>query len=113
MWSLRTIVVATDFSEAAQAACERAAELAAVVGGTLHVVHVCELPMFGFEGPLLFDYFEALEEAARAKLEAFAAERKRSGQEVAIMLLRGTPWERILAAAGELGADVIVMGTRA
>jgi nucleotide-binding universal stress UspA family protein len=113
MWSLRTIVAATDFSEASETACEHAAALAAAVGASLHVLHVCELPVYGFEGPFGFDYFDTLERAARQRLDSFVAERRRAGQEVTLVMRRGTPWEHILAAADELRADVIVMGTRA
>lgn len=58
-----------------------------------------------------------LREKAQQRLENFCveeleAEDKLNAEDVNVLIKEGNPWKRILQAAEELKADVIVMGTR-
>ncbi len=108
MVEIRNILVPTDFSEAAGGALAYAVGLAAKLGSSVLLVHAWQLSAYaspsselakGMEGDLARD----LEGAAKAHL----------GGSVKITrhLRLGVPYVEIVAAAKELRADLIVMGT--
>jgi nucleotide-binding universal stress UspA family protein len=107
----KTIIWATDGSEAAARALETALGLRAESGGKLVVVHADER-LGGRAGgaPVLAD-----EEDVRARLSAEVAELKESGTDATLRVVHGTnidPADLIAGVAEEVGADVIVVGTR-
>lgn len=112
--SVPRILVATDFSETAAVALDWGAELAAQQGARLELVHALTLPPSVAEyvpqaGP---DLTFELQKAARLKLEETAASVRDRLPELDTLLVQGTPSRVILDRAEEVGAEVIVLGTR-
>jgi nucleotide-binding universal stress UspA family protein len=105
------ILLATDGSEHARRAARAAVELARKTGSELHVVHV------GPAIPSVFAYTELdparIEEEARKKLAEEVRSIEESGGAVAEgHVLLGTPAESIVSLAEEIGAGLIVVGSR-
>ena len=91
---IRHVMLATDFSPAADAAAEVARGLATEVKARLHIVHVVP--------PLTDPAYEA---------ERLEREVARLGVPAEIALLRGRAAAELLAYAREQGIDVIVIGS--
>jgi nucleotide-binding universal stress UspA family protein len=111
------ILLATDGSEEAELAALRAVELADATDSELHVVHVGVVPSFlvsypgtlGYEGKL----YEQIQEDSRELLRKQSWRVQAAGGIVAGAHLRmGAVALEIVALAEELGADLIVMGSR-
>jgi nucleotide-binding universal stress UspA family protein len=111
------ILLATDGSEEAELAALRAVELADATESELHVVHVGVVPSFlvsypgtlGYEGKL----YEQVQVRSRELLRKQSWRVKAAGGIVAGAHLRmGAVALEIVALAEELGADLIVMGSR-
>ncbi|MCA3749058.1 MAG: universal stress protein [Rubrobacter sp.] len=105
------ILLATDGSEHARRAARVAVELAQKTGSELHVVHV------GPAIPSVFAYTELdpvrVEEESRKTLDEEVRRIQESGGAVAEGHLRlGNPAENIVSLAEELGAGLIVVGSR-
>jgi nucleotide-binding universal stress UspA family protein len=118
------ILVATDGSEEAELAATTAAILAQKTGSELHVVHVFGI---GSVGPPVYPEAtdlqgEALEEEAEERIseqrarevleEAVGKVRSAGGTVVEAHLLEGRTAPEIVALAEEIGAGLIVMGSR-
>ena len=118
----RSIVAGTDGSASAQEAVRRAGDLAALAGAKLTIVsayrpvgHAAALAMSGAGGGLMVDSAELVEQQRQESEEAL---------EHAMMTLDatapfastvsapGNPAEVLLAVAGEVDADLIVVGNR-
>ena len=113
---IRTILVPTDFSDGAGRALNWARGLARAFGAEITLLHVADLavawlPVGGLgavPAPPSSEFVERFNQTAQAALDGTAAEIR----EVTQRLLRhGHPREIILQVAGEVGADMIVMGT--
>lgn len=104
------VLVASDFSEASGRAVELAVAMARESGADLHVVHVCEIPTYG-DFAASVDLITPLSEAADVRLRELVASLRDVSPGASGVLKLGAAWEQILAAAAEVGADVIVMGT--
>jgi nucleotide-binding universal stress UspA family protein len=105
----RNILAAYDDSEGARAALQSAAELATASGGSLTVVHsvtaaVGDSPLARRPGPDQVADERHLVERAIAGLDP--------GLEASPWIAGGPPGEAILAVAEEIGADLIVTGSR-
>lgn len=115
-------LVGHDFSPSGQRAAELAAADLTRLGGELHLVHVYSVPSI----PLSYEWGPAdglvssprdLESALKADVARSiedAAERLRErfpDVEIFTQVHAGRPAEALLAAAEELGADRIVLGT--
>lgn len=110
MFVFKHVLVATDFSEASGLALELAASIARQAGATLTVVHACELPIYPEAIPSA-DLLTPITAAAGKRLDAVVTG-LRDRCPGALPLLRvGAAWEEILAAAAEVGADLVVVGT--
>jgi nucleotide-binding universal stress UspA family protein len=112
---MRTILVATDGSDAAQRALDFAAHQAAALPDTrLHVLYVrAPLRVYGeIEVYVGEEHMRqlAMEEAA-AILEAARQELAGKASRVELEQLEGDPGETIARRAAELGCESIVMGT--
>jgi nucleotide-binding universal stress UspA family protein len=113
----KTILVATDGSHDAASAARRAAGMARAFGAELYLVHVVPVSepyhMLGadFEdGPSLY---EEDTERARDLLDKQAGLVEEAGGEVAKTYLKtGEPDAEVVALAEEIGADLIVAGSR-
>lgn len=106
------ILTATDFSEASRRAVALAASLAHDAGAALTVLHVCEIPGFGDEGPLPYDLATPLVAEAQGRLDASVRAVERECPGARPLLKLGVPWQEILATVAEVRADLVVMGTQ-
>jgi nucleotide-binding universal stress UspA family protein len=111
------ILLATDGSEEAELAALRAVDLADATDSELHVVHVGVVPTFlkSYPGTLGYErkLYEQIEEQSRMLLRKQSWRVKVAGGTVAGAHLRmGEVAMEIVALAEELGADLIVMGSR-
>jgi nucleotide-binding universal stress UspA family protein len=111
------ILLATDGSEEAELAALRAVDLADATHSELHVVHVGVVPIFlkSYPGTLGYErrLYEQIEEVSRELLRKQSRRVKAAGGAVAGTHLRmGEVDLEIVALAEELGADLIVMGSR-
>src|SRR5215212_4394887 len=111
------ILLTTDGSEAAELAALRAVDLADATDSELHVVHVGVLPIFLKSYPGTLGYYgklyEQIEEMSRELLRKQSWRVKAAGGTVAGTHLKmGEVDLEIVALAEELGADLIVMGSR-
>jgi universal stress protein A len=108
MIALKTILVATDFGEAADAALSYGRALARTFGGTLHLLHVTENQ---FLRPMAANPHDA-NEATRRRLTALLGDHDRRGLDADVTLeTSDAPAEAIVEYAARIEADLIVMGT--
>ncbi len=117
MITIKTILIPTDFSEAADTALVYGRALAARFGAALHVLHVPEnifLTAFGADSygamtPRLQDDIEA---AARTRLDELLIDSDKSGPpSTAVVIASSSPASVIVDYAKSHGIDLIVMGT--
>lgn len=107
------ILLATDGSEEAELAARTAADLAAKTGSELHVVHVLVLPPETLHDPFGTDARQEFEKRGRGRLDELVGRLEASGEEVAGAHFRvGSPAAEIVAQAEELGAGMVVLGSR-
>ena len=113
-FSIRTILVPTDFGETSDHALEAALDLAKALQAKLHVVHVYQIPVYGFPdgafvpGP---EIAARISESAERGLAAILERYGDRGVPLTKSLRTGAPHEEIVACAKELPADLVVMGT--
>ena len=108
------IVLATDGSREAELAARTAADLANKTDSELHVLHVLALPLDTHD-PSSFEpeVWARLENRARTTLEDVVGKIEASGGEVeGSHLTSGRPEAEIVTLAEEIGAGLIVMGSR-
>jgi nucleotide-binding universal stress UspA family protein len=115
--SIRRILAATDFSDGARAAIERAARLCVESGAFLHLLHIANLPavdavlsLFSVESRNIRELLlkDAGKNLADAGTEISARHRVAVGTDVRL----GIVAPEILAAAEEFAVDMIVLGAR-
>lgn len=112
--ALTTIVLATDGSDDAVLAARAAADLAQGTGAALHIAHVW-IPFYPTAYPVVLPetYWQADEEAHRALLRSEVARIEQAGGAVAEAHLRaGDPAAEVVGLADELGASLLVVGSR-
>lgn len=105
--TVRTIIVATDFSENAQHALKWAIALGQQHAARIVLVHAIEPAGAGLEaidGSLL--------EASRSRLSESESTIQRAKLQSASEIRRGRPWKVVAEVAARQAADLIVMGTR-
>jgi nucleotide-binding universal stress UspA family protein len=108
------ILLATDGSREAELAGRTAADLAHNTGSELHVIHVIALPLDTHD-PSSFEpeVWERLKKHARTSLEELVGRIVATGGAVEdSRLTAGRPDAEIVDWAEEIGADLIVMGSR-
>ncbi|MEP7304361.1 MAG: universal stress protein [Acidobacteriota bacterium] len=116
MIRIQNVLVATDFSEAADAALAYGREIARTFGGTLHVLHVVGNVYTHFGGEsytaVLPDLQRDIEDAARNQLEAVLDEEDRTALNAKPVVISAisTP-AAIVDYARENTIDLIVIGT--
>ncbi|MDQ5819607.1 MAG: universal stress protein [Actinomycetota bacterium] len=109
------ILLATDGSEQAELAARTATDLAGKTSSELHVVHVPVLPPEALHVPLILGTaaLEELERRGRARLDELVGRLEASGGAVGGAHFRvGSPAAEIVAQAEELGAGLVVLGSR-
>lgn len=103
----KRILLSTDGSEDARLAARAAADLSGKAGAELHVLHAWQ----SVPHPVID--FDSYEEAARRLLQKESEFIARAGGEVTgSRLVMGPPVDAILDLAEEIGADLIVLGSR-
>lgn len=115
MLTLSTILVPTDFSDAARAALSWASHLAAASSAEVHVMHVVDTLSARFidvpDYAVLGRHQTALEQAARRDLDALLVDPTRAGVTVrGILQTDRSPARAIAEYASEAAVDLIVMG---
>jgi nucleotide-binding universal stress UspA family protein len=111
--TIKHILAAHDFGETSQAALDYALGLAEQLKARVTVVHAYEIPVYGFpEGfALTADVIGRIQELASKALEGVVQRAQRPGVQVDAMLRQGSAWSEIAAAATEINAGLIVIGT--
>ena len=113
--NFKNILVAVDFSETSQRALEAAEDLARRCGARLHLLHSHPIQVLTSSpyAPVLPVYhFDDLDSAARKQLHAWREEHCAAELDVVEHLSEEPPSLAIVDTASELGADLIVIGTR-
>lgn len=115
MIALKRILVATDFSDASEAAVRYGRALAEAFGAALDVLHVMEDPFIfaptseGYLPPP--HYFDELEKAARDRLEQVIPPADRPKLKAKLAIKKGSPFVEIVRYAKDADIDLVVMGT--
>ena len=112
MIALRHVLVATDFSEASDAALEYGRQFARMFGATLHVMHVVENVMARFAADaypvLLPDLQRDVEEAGAKKLMGLiTSEDTAQLHAVSVVRTSTSPAAAIVDYAKEAGIDLV------
>jgi nucleotide-binding universal stress UspA family protein len=114
MLGIKAILVATDFSAAAETALDDAIALASTLGARVYVMHAYQLAVIGFpDGTLVPSGSLAARiiDSAQKDMADCLAKRKDSSVEIVPLLKQGDPREAVLNTATEVSADLVVMGT--
>lgn len=112
-----SILVPVDFSPHSAHAADVALSLATALGAEIHLLHVYGIPV-GVAGPGIYDtalpadVLIKLRDSAAQALDAEVGRLGGSGVKVTALVREGVPAASICESAEELGADLIVMGTR-
>jgi nucleotide-binding universal stress UspA family protein len=116
-----TIVVGTDGSDTADVAVERAVELAQLTGATLHIVHAYQALSKSHIGSTSASGGPRINVASvNAEIAAVADDvcagpagaAERAGVKFETHALPGDPADALVAAASDIGADLVVVGNR-
>ena len=113
----RTILVATDFSDASGLALTYAKELARRFASTLHLLHVAADADVSPGTEALWGFSETevqrrWVDEATAKLEGLCSAEERTAFAVCTAVEVGPPADGVVRYAGDNRVDLIVMGTR-
>jgi nucleotide-binding universal stress UspA family protein len=115
METIRSIVVATDFSPLSEAASARAVTLAELDGASIHLVHALSLPLLvsPYDVAMPPHVWEDLRSAAERQIEQQRQQIEAKGvKNVTAEIAEATdPTRAIAAALEEHRADLVVMGT--
>ena len=103
--AIHHVLATTDFGPSSAHALRMAADLAASSGGRLTVVHVVPPPPYPYPVPASEGAFESAREHLEDDVAAL-------GGDVVSIVREGAPVEKILETAREIGADLVVVGTR-
>src|SRR5450631_4065953 len=94
----KRILVATDFSEASEAALDYAVALAKLLGAKVVLLHAYELPIYGFPDGALIATAEMaarIMTGAQAGVASMCEARKASGVEISQVVRQGIAWEEV------------------
>jgi nucleotide-binding universal stress UspA family protein len=115
MISLATILVAHDFSGHADAALQRAVDLARATKAKIHLLHAYAWPVrsvMAEEAAVPAEVWNAVRDGTLEQLERIRRRVSEQGVEASVEVSSMFPVEAILAAAERTGADLIALGTR-
>jgi len=111
----KQILVPIDFSEHSTAAFKVAVEIAKAFHSKIHLLHCYQIQPGGISPygiAIPSDYFTELHEAASRQLKEWQEKHVPVGVSVEASTISEAPSESIVKTAKEIGADLIVMGTR-
>jgi nucleotide-binding universal stress UspA family protein len=110
---MKTILVPTDFSVAAQMACQYAAALARATRSQLVLLHTYHVPVSYGSVAGKTSRSARLEKQQGRKLEVFRRDLSEAyGIEAKMLVMPGLAAEQVPSLAEALAADLVVMGTR-
>lgn len=115
MSHFKRILVPIDFSAHSTAALEIAIEIAKVFDSKLHLLHCYQIQPGGISPygiAIPSSYFAEIRDAASQQLTEWQQERVPAGISVDASIMSEAPSVAIIMTAKEIGADLIVMGTR-
>ena len=115
MSRFKRILVPIDFSAHSTAAFEVAVEIARAFDSKIRLLHCYQIQPGGISPygiAIPSSYFAEIRDAAARQLAEWQEEHVPTGIAVDSSMTSDTPSESIIAAAKEIGADLIVMGTR-
>jgi len=116
MFTIKRMLVPTDFSATSDLALEYAVDIAVRYGASIHLLHVLEDPAFttgypdGFFAELPALRVQMTEEAER-RLKALATDCAKANAVATVKVVVGRPAKAIAQEATERGSDLVVMGT--
>jgi nucleotide-binding universal stress UspA family protein len=107
------ILVPVDFGAPSTHALDMAVELAKLNGASLVLVHVWEIPSYGYGAALPASVLTHLETEAQRQLDALVGGVKERvpDAKVTAYLECGSPWREVLRVIGETKPALVVMGT--
>ena len=112
---IRTVLVATDFSEDAGLATEAATRILGATGAERRIVllHAYRVPFEAsyLPGPILADAISAADVEVKQTIERLAAKLRDTGLNVDTVICEGYPPDKIVEQARSIRADLISMGT--
>jgi universal stress protein A len=113
---LTSVLVATDFSAASEAALNYGRNLVRTFGANLSVIHIAEdvsaTAAAEFMAPVLGEMQKNVENAARRRIEALLTEDDRTkSHATAIVRVSASAADGIVAYAKQAHVDLIVVGT--
>ncbi|MBQ8699287.1 MAG: universal stress protein [Schwartzia sp.] len=108
---MNKILVSLDGSEISERACAKAVELAAAMKSKLVFLYVANVNQLAVHSCLSSELLEAVNKAGDVIL-THAEENAPEGVETERVLETGSPAPTIVDVAEEIGADLIVMGSR-
>jgi nucleotide-binding universal stress UspA family protein len=115
MLEIRNILVPVDFSDHSAAALDLAISLARTLGARIHLLHCYAIPLGGVSpyGLVIPENLDReIRDAAAAKLSEWREKVAAEGIAVEDTVTPLFASEAIAARAEEIGADLVVMGTR-
>ena len=104
------ILCPVDLDDSSASALQEASAIARLCKATVWLLHVVKINPLATEGFVLAELEESQSRHAQT-LVSELANRSLSDVDYEIKIVIGEPAERILALAGELGADLLVMAT--
>ena len=114
MFTLRRLLVPVDFTETSVRALGYAIELARRFEAKITIMHAYQVPVYGFPDAAYITSAELaaqISNVAQQRLDAMIDAHKTDGVELVAILRDGVAWEEINTVAGEIKADLIVIGT--
>ena len=112
--SFKRVMLPIDFSDHSDRAAQYAAWFAATSQGTVHLVHVVANPADPLYEPQEVPNWVMIDHAnqkAQQLLEAAAQRCLPAGCRRELHVLAGDPREKVIAAAKDIGADLVVIST--
>lgn len=109
------ILAATDFSDHGSRAVDHAIELANQHGAKLHIAHVFAPPLpfaapYDLPPPDL--YLDQARKECESQLSACSTSAAQAGIDADTHLLSGSTSDELCSLAGEIGAELVVVGSR-
>lgn len=114
MPAIHRIVCPVDFSETSERAARYAAALARQLGAGLHFVHSWQMPVYAFpDGAVILgpDVVAQITDELQRSLDALIERHRSPDLAIEGHLTQGLADREIVRMAGELSAELIVMGT--